>query len=90
MFPQAIAKTLGSADKHKSKADGLRYQLLAAAHFTGWPKAEFKSSLKDIGYGSLHDKLDAYLAAWVASLDSEEREAIGIPPDDVIWIPRIR
>jgi len=41
VFPQAIAKTLGSADIHKSKADGLLSQLLAAAHFTGWPKAEF-------------------------------------------------
>ena len=90
VFPQAIAKKLGAAGIHKSRVEGLICQLSAAARFTGWPKAEYKSSLKDIGYGSVHDKLDAYLAAWVASLDIEDREAIGILPDDVIWVPRIR
>jgi len=38
------------------------------------------------GYGPLHDRLDAYLAAWVASVGESEREALGSPPDDVIWI----
>ena len=90
VFPQAIAKKLGAAGVHKSRVDGLICQLSAAARFTGWPKTEYKFSLNDIGYGSVHDKLDAYLAAWVASLDIEDREAIGAPPDDVIWVPRIR
>jgi len=32
-------------------------------------------------------RVDAYLAAWVASLDESDRDAIGSTPDDVIWIP---
>lgn len=87
VFPQAIAVTLGSAGIHKSKADGLLCQFSAAARCTGWPKKDSSSCLADIGYGSLHDRLDAYLAAWVASLKIEQRKAIGTPPDDVIWIP---
>ena len=85
VFPQAIAVALGSAKIHKSKINGLLCQLSAAARFTGWPKTICKSSLKYIGYGSLHDRLDAYLSAWIASLDIDQREPIGIPPDDVIW-----
>lgn len=88
VFPQAIAKTLGAADVHKSKNSGLLCQLSAAARFTEWPKPVSTDSLKDIGYGNPHDKLDAYLAAWVASLGIKDREAIGNPPDDVIWVQR--
>ncbi|NQS99612.1 MAG: DUF429 domain-containing protein, partial [Candidatus Omnitrophica bacterium] len=90
VFPQAIAKTLGSATIHKSKNEGLIKQLSATSIFTGWPETVSKSCLKDIGYGSSHDKLDAYLSAWVASLNRNQREAIGSPPKDVIWIPLIK
>jgi hypothetical protein len=89
VFPQAIAATLGANGIHKSKGDGLLRQLSAAAQFTRWPKSPCKSCLKHIGYGMHHDNLDAYLAAWVASLDIESREAIGTPPNDVIWVPRL-
>ena len=33
--------------------------------------------------------LDAYLSAWVASLDQPERMPYGDPPGDVIWVPRV-
>ena len=90
VFPQAIAATLQSAGVHKSKNQGLLCQLSAAACYTGWPDTVSKSCLKDIGYGSFHDKLDAYLSAWVASLNGKQREPIGTPPTDVIWIPLIK
>lgn len=90
VFPQAIAAALESAKIHKSKIDGLLCQLSAAARFTGWPETVCKSSLNGIGYGSLHDRLDAYLSAWVASLDINQREPIGAPPNDVIWVPIIK
>ncbi|MGA3117873.1 MAG: DUF429 domain-containing protein [Syntrophobacteraceae bacterium] len=90
VFPQAIAATLESTKIHKSKTEGLLCQLSAVARFTGWPETICNSSLKDIGYGSLHDKLDAYLSAWVASLEIDQRESIGAPPNDVIWIPLVR
>ena len=42
-----------------------------------------------IGYGSPHDRLEAYLSAWVASLERGHREPLGCEPNDVIWVPRI-
>jgi hypothetical protein len=89
VFPQAIAAALKSARVHKSKPEGLLCQLSSVSHYTGWPNTASKSCLVEIGYGSLHDKLDAYLAAWVASLPINRREPIGAPPNDVIWVPRV-
>lgn len=89
VFPQAIAATLGANGIHKTKGDGLLMQLSTAARFTGWPTGGDVSYLNRIGYGRLHDNLDAYLAAWVASLDVTDREPIGCPPHDVIWVPRL-
>ncbi|MBJ6727172.1 DUF429 domain-containing protein [Geomesophilobacter sediminis] len=89
VFPQAIAVTLGANGVHKTKEEGLLSQLSAAARFTGWPTIPDPRCLNQIGYGRHHDNLDAYLAAWVASLDVKDREPIGIPPNDVIWVPRV-
>jgi hypothetical protein len=89
VFPNAIAVSLGSAAIHKTREDGFRNQLSSLARYTGWPETAAEASLADIGYGKPHDRLDAYLAAWVASLEDEFREALGTPPDDAIWIPRI-
>jgi hypothetical protein len=90
VFPQAIAATLGANGIHKTKGDGLLMQLSAAARSTGWPKTPVKQYLDRIGYGKCHDNLDAYLSAWVASLEPEDREPIGNPPNDVIWVPRVK
>jgi hypothetical protein len=89
VFPQATVALLGVSGIHKSKSDGLQAQLCAAAKCTGWPDPPVTTALQAIGYGSRHDQLDAYLAAWVASLDPSEREALGTPPNDVIWVPRL-
>lgn len=90
VFPQAIAVSLGSATIHKSQHDGFLSQLSSVACFTGWPRITSEAALKDIGHGKLHDRLDSYLAAWVASLENNHREALGNSPDDAIWIPKIR
>jgi hypothetical protein len=89
VFPQAIAATLNANDIHKSKTDGLRAQLRAIAHHTRWPDSGGVQDLARVGFGSLHDKLDAYMAAWIASLDDQQREPIGVSPSDVIWVPRM-
>ena len=89
VFPQAIARTLGASDVHKRKPAGQLAQLTAAAKFTGWPSPPTLSALDDIAYGARHDRLDAYLAAWIASLPESRREAAGVPPNDVIWLPGI-
>jgi hypothetical protein len=90
VFPQATARVLGSGAVHKSKAGGIEAQLAEAARYTGWPSTERDmTDFEDLGFGDRHDRLDAYLSAWVAALEEPERRAFGTPPDDVIWTPRI-
>jgi hypothetical protein len=63
---------------------------MAAAHYTGWPDGSpDECLLAQTSWGTPHDQLDAYLSAWVATLDESDRVAYGNPPDDAIWIPRL-
>lgn len=89
VFPQAIAAVLHVNKIHKSKPEGLLAQLCAVSEHTGWPDPATPTALANIAYGSDHDKLDAYMSAWIASLPPDRREAIGVPPDDAIWVPRL-
>ena len=50
-------------------------QLAAAARYTRWPSPPTLSALDDIAHGARHDRLDAYLAAWIASLPGSQRRA---------------
>ena len=88
VFPQAIAATLRSSKVHKSHTEGLTAQLTAIGKLSGWPSDDRRSELQQIAFGSRHDKLDAYMSSWVASLSKEESFACGEAPSDVIWIPR--
>ncbi len=88
VFPQAIVRAIGAGEVHKFKREGLDAQVAAAARCTGWSSVDaFDASLNLSGPGLKHDKLDAYLSAWVASLDENERISFGTPPHDVIWVP---
>jgi len=90
VFPQATARVLGSGTVHKSKTGGIEAQLEEAARYTGWPSTQSDmADFEDLGFGDRHDRLDAYLSAWVAALEETERRAFGTPPHDVIWTPRI-
>jgi len=89
VFPQATVHALGASAIHKSKPGGVLAQLKAIAQRTGWPEPISECSLKLAAYGPAHDALDAYMSAWVAGLPSEERAALGVPPDDAIWIPLV-
>jgi|SRR5579862_125390 len=89
VFPQAIVRALGAGATHKSKRGGVLAQLSAVARLTGWPSVPSESALRAVAFGSAHDRLDAYLAAWVAGLRLEQRRAIGAPPNDVIWVPSL-
>ena len=90
VYPHAIAVALKASETHKSNTEGLSNQLLAVSSHTGWPTSDNPiKELKQIAFGSAHDKLDAYLSSWVASLDDDHLKAIGCPPDDVIWVPSI-
>lgn len=90
VYPQATARVLGTGLIHKSSAGGVEAQLAAVARFTGWPtEGEPHSELAQIGYGPGHDLLDAYLCSWIAALEPTKRIALGQPPDDAIWVPKI-
>lgn len=90
VFPQAIAHALGADGTHKSQPGSVGRQLAAAARHTGWPQGpEGEAALAEIAWGPAHDRLDAYLASWVAALDASDRVALGEPPSDAIWIPRL-
>jgi len=89
VFPHATAAFLQAAGVRKSKSVGCAERLKAARHHTGWPLGAEAGTLRVIGYGARHDKLDAYLSAWMASLEEPEREALGGRPNDTIWVPRI-
>lgn len=89
VFPQASVRSLGIHGKHKSKREGLRRQFGAVAERTGWSGGEvLHAAVKAGGYGALHDRLDAFMCAWVASLPERGRKGHGRQPDDVIWVPR--
>jgi hypothetical protein len=88
VFPQAIVHAMGVAGAHKSGRNGYEGQLAAAARNTGVTTSQLEAELNVACFGSRHDRLDAYLSAWVAALDPHDREAFGVPPDDAIWVPK--
>ena len=89
VYPFAIARALLPKPEHKSTEKGYRDQLAAMAARTGWEPANLEAKLKAAVPGNRHDRLDAFMAAWVASLRPEERRAYGDPRnlEDAIWVP---
>jgi hypothetical protein len=90
VYPFAIVRALLPACLHKSTEQGYRDQLAPVAFRTGWEPRDLETKLRATVAGSRHDRLDAYMAAWVASLPEERRCAFGDPrwPDNAIWVPR--
>jgi hypothetical protein len=86
-YPQAIVSALKCASRHKSTAEGLHSQLDEAARLIGVTTTALRAKLLAMGFGSAHDRLDASLSAYVASLDEKNRKAFGGPPYDAIWVP---
>lgn len=89
VYPFAIARTLDRTCEHKSTEKGYRAQLVAVANRTGWEPEALEARLKATVPGSRHDRLDAFMAAWVASLPIKARRAYGDAqqPEDAIWVP---
>ncbi len=90
-YPQAIVYELKCSGKHKSTAEGFSGQLESAAKVAGHSSPDvFQRLLKVMGYGSRHDKLDAFLSAWIASLSSSQEKVFGsMPDDDAIVVPNM-
>lgn len=87
-YPYAISHALGVTEK-KTKG-GHRAHLRAAIVETKWSPANLDHELRAISFGSSHDRVDAYLASWVASLHPHQRVAYGRDPEDSIWVPLVR
>jgi Protein of unknown function (DUF429) len=89
VYPFAIVRALRPACEHKSTEQGYQAQLAAVAARTGWEPRSLEATLKTTVRGSRHDKLDAFMAAWIASLPPKRRRAFGDArqPDDAIWVP---
>ena len=78
-----------AAGLHKSKAEGVPRQLSELASSTGSQDGELNLQLSESVHGPRHDRLDAYMCAWVASLYPGGVQAWGDLPDDVIWVPDV-
>jgi predicted nuclease with RNAse H fold len=89
VYPFAIVHALLPTCEHKSTERGYRDQLNVVAARTGWEPQSLEARLKVTVPGSRHDRLDAFMAAWVASLPPEGRGVFGDAqrPDDAIWVP---
>lgn len=89
VYPFAIVRTLLPACEHKSTERGYQDQLAVVAGRTGWKPQSLEARLRATVPGSRHDRLDAFMAAWVASLPVRARRAFGDPcrPEDAIWVP---
>ena len=89
VYPFAIIRALLPACEHKSTEQGYRNQLAAVAAHTGWKPQSLEARLRAVVSGSRHDRLDAFMAAWVASLPVNARRAFGdvVQLDDAIWVP---
>ena len=92
VYPHATVKQLGVADIHKSKGNQAELQLSAMSHYTGWPRNNDDwEQAGNMCLGPMHDRVDAYSAAWVASLSEQERICFGDPEKgDAIWIPKVK
>jgi len=83
-YPNAIIHSMGYDGEHKSTRNGFNNQVKLVANHLGLCTLE--QDLNRSGYGSRHDKLDAYLSAWVASLPACGRRHYG-SPQCAIWVP---
>lgn len=92
VYPHATVKQLGVADIHKSTGNQAELQLSAMSHYTSWPRTDDDWMQADnMCLGPMHDRVDAYSAAWVASLPEQERICFGDPKKgDAIWIPKVK
>ena len=90
VYPFAIVRALLPTCQHKSTEQGYQDQLAAVSSHVNWEPRKLEAKLKATVAGSRHDRLDAFMAAWVASLPEGRRRTFGdrTQPDDAIWVPR--
>ena len=75
VYPYAIVRALLPECPHKRTAEGYRRQLELVAAATNRMPLDLERALKRSVPGTKHDRLDAFMAAWVAGLSKHERRA---------------
>lgn len=81
VYPQAAFRALDPAIAHKSRADGLARQVYLLSEASGLSI----ESIDRASEGPRHDRVDALLGAWIASLPPESLTAHGDGRRDTIW-----
>ncbi len=81
VFPQAIVRALDPTIAHKSRSDGLARQIDLLSKETGLTA----ESIDHSSNGPRHDRVDALLSAWIASLGQESLVCHGDGYRDTIW-----
>lgn len=87
VYPQAIVRHLGEGAIHKAKPAGFVAQCKAFGKVIECGENELEIWLREASYGASHDRLDAMMAAWIASPETADRTAFGDGLNDSIWIP---
>jgi len=87
VYPQATIRVLGGGLEHKTCAKGMAAQIRLISQFTGWTSQRLEKELAAAVSGANHDRLDAFMCSWIASLYPDRVIACGIPPKDAIWVP---
>lgn len=81
VFPNAIVRALDSQVPHKSTAEGYAQQIELLRAVTGIQASDVARA----AHGTRHDRLDAVLSAWIASLPPSDRVPHGDGGADTIW-----
>jgi predicted nuclease with RNAse H fold len=89
VYPYAIVCELLPGCAHKSTKEGYNSQLSEIALRTGWSTEDLEKQLRFTTFGGKHDRLDAFMAAWTASLPPQKLKVYGHRENanDSIWIP---
>ena len=82
VFPNAIVQARERGVAHKSSAAGLQRQVELVSEATGCADV----TATTVAFGLLHERLDALMAVWVASLPADRLEAHGDGQRDTIRV----
>ena len=78
VYPYAIVRALLPECPHKRTAEGYRRQLESVAAATNWLPLDLERALRRSVPGTKDDKLDAFMAAWVASSPNTSAALMGM------------
>ena len=85
-YPQAILHSTKYVAEHKGK-DHLNQlgHIISVSGIQGL----CSESLRDSAFGAPHDRVDALMSAWVASLPQNKIHIFGTAPEDQIYVPNL-